>query len=144
MNTCQCNIMTVWGTKQYCYNQILKFQGTFEEAEKFAKKNGYTDVVLTGHMNICPTCKGKKKVEVTIVTVGSGKPSEKMMMNCHVCEGAGEISDQKLIAIREEKKLWCRCKNPTFGSYPQDGECSCGMHKHHVHCGTCGKISQIG
>ena len=39
---------------------------------------------------------------------------------------------------------WCDCGYETFGSYPQDGECSCGMHKHHVHCGTCGKISQVG
>ena len=40
---------------------------------------------------------------------------------------------------------WCECgPNGTFGCYPGDGECSCGMHKHHVHCGVCGKVSQIG
>jgi hypothetical protein len=46
--------------------------------------------------------------------------------------------------VKAEQDLWCECENSTFGSYPADGECSCGMHKHHVHCGTCGKISQIG
>lgn len=95
-------------------------------------------------MKTCPTCKGKKKVEVTVVTVGSKNPDEKILMNCHVCDGAGQVSDQKLIAIQKAEKLWCRCKESTFGSYPQDGECNCGVYKHHVHCGKCGKISQIG
>jgi hypothetical protein len=45
----------------------------------------------------------------------------------------------------DEEDIWCHCgEKSTFGSYPEDGECSCGMHKHHVHCGTCGKISQVG
>ena len=40
---------------------------------------------------------------------------------------------------------WCECgKDETFGSYPEDGACACGMHKHHVHCGTCGHIAQVG
>ena len=40
---------------------------------------------------------------------------------------------------------WCECGDKeTFHSYPADGECSCGEYKHHVHCGTCGRISQIG
>jgi hypothetical protein len=53
-------------------------------------------------------------------------------------------------ALRTLKKVyagyeWCKCGDDyTFGRYPGDGECSCGMHKHHVHCGTCGKLSQIG
>jgi len=40
---------------------------------------------------------------------------------------------------------WCECEDGecTFHSYPADGECSCGVHKHHVH-GTCGGITQIG
>ena len=38
---------------------------------------------------------------------------------------------------------WCDCKKEKFSSYPQDGECSCGMYKHHVHC-VCGSIMQIG
>jgi hypothetical protein len=51
----------------------------------------------------------------------------------------------KIIAIQTSLSPdWCDCGHETFGSYPQDGECACGMHKHHVHCGTCGKISQVG
>jgi hypothetical protein len=30
-----------------------------------------------------------------------------------------------------------------FHSYPEDGACPCGVHKHHVHC-TCGGITQVG
>jgi hypothetical protein len=39
---------------------------------------------------------------------------------------------------------WCSCGHEVFHSYPQDGECSCGIYKHHVHCATCGCVSQIG
>ena len=38
---------------------------------------------------------------------------------------------------------WCDCGKEEFLVYPEDGECSCGVHKHHVHC-TCGKIYQVG
>lgn len=39
---------------------------------------------------------------------------------------------------------WCRCGNETFGCYPEDGACECGVYKHHVHCGSCGAITQVG
>ena len=38
---------------------------------------------------------------------------------------------------------WCECEDSTFLCYPEDGTCSCGEWKHHVHC-VCGKISQTG
>ena len=39
---------------------------------------------------------------------------------------------------------WCECRDKfEFSSYPEDGECTCGLYKHHVHC-TCGSISQVG
>ena len=41
------------------------------------------------------------------------------------------------------KSAWCNCGNEEFHSYPGDGECSCGTHKHHVHC-VCGGVTQIG
>ena len=38
----------------------------------------------------------------------------------------------------------CECgSDGTFLCYPKDGECECGMFKHHVHC-VCGSISQVG
>lgn len=40
---------------------------------------------------------------------------------------------------------WCGCgEKSEFHSYPQDGQCVCGLFKHHVHCARCGKISQVG
>lgn len=52
---------------------------------------------------------------------------------------------QDALETRKVSADWCECGvNETFGSYPEDGECSCGVHKHHVHCGTCGRISQVG
>lgn len=42
------------------------------------------------------------------------------------------------------KSEWCACKESEFLCYPEDGECTCGVVKHHVHCKHCGGISQIG
>lgn len=40
---------------------------------------------------------------------------------------------------------WCKCgKDSEFLCYPEDGACTCGIHKHHVHCRKCGGVSQIG
>jgi len=42
---------------------------------------------------------------------------------------------------------WCKNEDKNdkceFHSYPQDGECSCGIFKHHVHCHH-GYIIQVG
>lgn len=39
---------------------------------------------------------------------------------------------------------WCSCEgDPGFRCYPGDGECSCGMIRHHVH-GLCGHVIQVG
>lgn len=71
--------------------------------------------------------------------------------NADGSETVKKIDDPKLeIAANKLKEAfegldWCNCGDEhTFGSYPEDGECSCGVYKHHVHCGTCGKIQQVG
>jgi hypothetical protein len=39
---------------------------------------------------------------------------------------------------------WCEGGHDnSFHSYPGDGECPCGFHKHHVH-GVCGHVTQVG
>lgn len=91
----------------------------------------------------CPQCKGTGEAVLTVVTVGE-KKEEKIKINCPMCKGKKRVSDTKLKELKEVDKIWCKCKEPTFGSYPEDGQCTCGIHKHHVHCGTCGKVSQIG
>ena len=42
------------------------------------------------------------------------------------------------------KKVWCQCKDEGETRFFDDGECNCGVHKHHWHCENCGKITQIG
>ena len=97
-------------------------------------------------MNICPKCNNGK---MSITSIDCAKKTKEVVeLDCIHCDGAGEISDEKLAQIKAEDKWYdenmCQCDEPTFGHYPQDGECNCGMYKHHVHCGTCGRISQIG
>lgn len=42
------------------------------------------------------------------------------------------------------KGEWCKVnKDCEFHSYPEDGQCSCGVYKHHVHCNH-GYITQVG
>lgn len=69
-------------------------------------------------------------------------------ITCVWCDGRGSVPNGTRARREAEDKLWCKCpaETQTFGSYPRDGECrveGC-YHKHHVHCGTCGKVSQIG
>ena len=91
----------------------------------------------------CPTCKGDGTVHITSTIYGTGETTE-MDLTCYTCDGKKEITEDELKAKEAMDSMMCHCDKSTFGSYPQDGECSCGMHKHHVHCGKCGKISQIG
>lgn len=93
-------------------------------------------------MKKCPKCKNGK---MTIHLVNDNTDIEIPCIHCH---GTEEVTQDILEDIQEYDRIMeeemCKCDDPTFGSYPQDGECDCGMHKHHVHCGKCGKISQIG
>lgn len=49
-----------------------------------------------------------------------------------------------------ENELWCDCEGEdrekcfAGASYRNDGECECGIHKHHYHGLICRKIVQIG
>jgi len=38
---------------------------------------------------------------------------------------------------------WCKQDDCEFQSYPEDGQCVCGVYKHHVHCQH-GYIIQVG
>jgi hypothetical protein len=45
------------------------------------------------------------------------------------------------------KPRWCSCKpkEPVEETiFKDDGECKCGINKHHYHCVKCGKVNQIG
>lgn len=94
----------------------------------------------------CPTCKGKGKQTLETTTISPGKPVEKLSMEitCVVCKGAKLITPQAQRALKREMDLWCSCKTPSEDViFHDDGECR-QCRKHHYHCGTCGKITQVG
>ncbi len=95
---------------------------------------------------ICPKCKGTKKIILKVSTYADKTEHTEMTIPCVYCQSAGYVSAETIAQWEYEKTLWCRCSKDsyTFGSYPEDGKCTCGMYKHHVHCGTCEKISQVG
>ena len=90
----------------------------------------------------CPKCKNGK------MTIHLVNDNTDMEIDCIHCEGTGKLTDERIAQIEANdkwmKENMCHCDDSTFGSYPEDGECDCGMYKQHVHCGGCGKISQIG
>jgi hypothetical protein len=47
--------------------------------------------------------------------------------------------------LKREEKLWCDCKKPDYEAhvFHDDGQCNT-CYKHHYHCGSCGKIYQVG
>ena len=45
----------------------------------------------------------------------------------------------------ELHKGWCVCGDKeNWGPYVGDGQCECGINKHHYHCNTCGGVLQVG
>lgn len=55
-----------------------------------------------------------------------------------------EIDAELAAAIEAEKNIkWCECED-LDANYVHDGECNCGIHKHHYHCRKCLLVSQIG
>lgn len=92
----------------------------------------------------CTTCLGGGFQTVTVVNGMTGVEESVSKMPCIRCGGSGEAKDMKVFA--EDMIEWCECPagSWTFGSYPEDGACGCGTWKHHVHCGTCGNVSQLG
>ena len=62
-----------------------------------------------------------------------------------------EVSPEIVAAVRaecgpgEDEIVWCECddRRETL-EFWDDGECDCGVHKHHYHCRACGGVVQIG
>jgi len=55
-----------------------------------------------------------------------------------------ESLDRSLKDPRQHE-LWCKCGYDGMDTiFKDDGECTCGVQKHHYHCPKCLKIQQIG
>ena len=90
----------------------------------------------------CTRCKNGK-ITMPVITIDGGTRTEEIAtITCIYCDGTGEDKGKVFL---EDLITWCECgPAQTFGSYPQYGECECGVQKEHVHCGTCGHITQVG
>lgn len=90
----------------------------------------------------CPTCEGTCKMNCVVHE--AGKPEQSFTMNCHVCEGKGEVTEEHAELIQIENDMWCDCDEPSEDrKYWPDGTHPV-CHKHCWSCTICGKIVQIG
>lgn len=100
-------------------------------------------------MPTCPQCKGKGKFDVTSTVIDGQGPTgrhEEVVkgVSCYLCDGSGEISEERLVDLEAQSKLWCSCGNKSgHTTYHPDGQ-SPVCHKHHWICNDCGKIVQMG
>lgn len=94
--------------------------------------------------------KRKPKPGELILTEGPPRRSLKEIPLDEAFGGSVNVRDQERPKMTEAylrrllKQEWCRCGDAgAFLCYPENGACSCGEFKHHVHC-ICGGISQTG
>lgn len=94
----------------------------------------------------CPTCLGTGTQEIQSTMISPGKPVEKSVTKivCIICNGATVVHPRVVKALEREKALWCRCATPSDDViFHDDFQCR-DCDKHHYHCGTCQKITQVG
>jgi hypothetical protein len=114
-------------------------------------------------------CKGSKTNTITGVdhlADGTVKEQKPITVPCFWCNGTGRMSDQAADEWNWNATAWCKCHEarktgkvedpritihigtPDDQVFSDDGPCSyrasCRVGKHHYHCRTCGKITQIG
>ncbi len=88
----------------------------------------------------CLACEGKGTVQNT---VHFGDKTTSFETVCVWCNGLCLMTIEQVKAYKGYQNIWCDKNDCEFESYPDDGECNCGIYKHHVHCQH-GKIVQIG
>jgi hypothetical protein len=107
--------------------------------------------ILTGpkpsKMVECPACKGEGKEHATVRTIQPDRPVEKRIVTitCSACSGRKKITRQLKVALERQNELWCHCRPPSSEDiiFHDDNTCK-QCQKHHYHCGSCGKITQVG
>lgn len=110
---------------------------------------------------VCTCCKGAKVVQLTTAIWGSDKPSSIDEMSCLWCRGTGVMTTEQAGEHRFAQGCWCECACDVCGD---ERECDCDdrkraapvyhkdgktpwewcVRKHHWHCGSCRKLTQIG
>lgn len=91
----------------------------------------------------CTRCvDGTTTIQVVTIDFPAIRTEETVTVPCIYCDGTTEDKGKVFV---EDVVTWCDCgPAQSFGSYPQHRECDCGIETAHVHCGTCGNISQVG
>lgn len=99
----------------------------------------------------CPTCKGEGKLTINaqqMKSVGGKLVFEEqppVTIDCVICHGEGKITEEYARELMEFEQSCCTCEDEVPDAfYVADGQCECGIQKHHYHCRRCGKIQQIG
>ena len=93
----------------------------------------------------CPECKGKKQITVTMQDWGKPETKTSHQIDCVTCDGKGFVTAERSQEWCKYQNMWCTCKKPSDDIYfMDDGECDCGIEKHHYHCSICDGITQIG
>lgn len=94
----------------------------------------------------CSCCdNGKMKIQATEITSEGRKELPVTYINCVVCGGTGELTEEQNAMVEEERNMWCRCGGEEeFGTtYYDDGQHP-QIYKHHWRCNKCKKVVQIG
>lgn len=107
------------------------------------KMNNKTFIERKRKMVNCPTCCGSGIQTITVQTFGESV-KDSFETACFDCDGDGQVTRQKILEIHTQNNIWCRCKKSYSTVFMDDGECDCGIHKHHYHCECCNKVTQIG
>lgn len=92
----------------------------------------------------CPGCKGTKNITITVCEFG--KPARDMLLDCHQCDGSGEVTQCEADAIETERQMWCECSDGCGDNIAHyaDGQHPSLWKHHYRHEPGCGKVVQIG
>ena len=86
----------------------------------------------------CHHCDG---TGILNITVHEGPTVENVTLDCVFCNKTGELTQEQL---DEENNFWCKCGNKSgITMFYEDGEHP-EVTKHHVRCGDCLKVTQVG
>lgn len=97
---------------------------------------------MDNRLHICKSCKGEKKVTVTVETFGSTK-KDSFETDCFWCKGTGEMNNTQLRDYLFFKDMWCECEEAHGVYFINDNEHP-EITKHHYRCKNCNKVTQIG
>jgi len=95
----------------------------------------------------CPTCEGKKTLDIKAQVIGKLEPEPMVTIDCVTCNGTGKITEQAKQELDAWDAMWCKCDDPNDAEhvvYHSDRTCGDCYKHHYHHTPGCGKIVQVG